>query len=718
MKKLFLSLGLAAVCLSSYAYERVLYRQNFETVSTPEAAGWSFNGEKMSLLSDFEGKYLELSLGPNNGRSGQVTWGDSIYLDKEGKLILEDNHYKMTFGFCISQMPNKQYNSEITVFTNHAPIENNLYRLPWSDKDKPAHQKGVWNNFIFDLSQCNTAVEADMLAAINAPLIVEEGDSTAYGTSNYKLDTTDAKTLGTGTWYVATMDVNVETREVEYVIMDVFEDELTSGKMTVPENDINGDPISMFAEGIYTLLASASSSFQFDNIAISCEVENAYSNIPTIALTRLGQDEDGKLNINMREYTISFLEGETLHVKGTNGETYEAEWDDCDGYYKYETTQSGILEAWTTYDGATSDVVKETVDCSPCPLPTVIATISSVEEGYGKTYTLTVNNSDVPLRPTIFIDYEFTGINGEKVSQNDVASGVKVTVTQEGTLKLKAKAFGYEATESVVDNDKEFKIDKVWDFARMTDEEITKAGFPAYQILNSATTSGFSNWTARKRLYYNLEGTNTINEEGNEVWEAVYPFGFLSDDNTTNVLYYSEIDTEGSVQTNVAGYELFPGLCVFAGHNVSYIKHVGVYNNATTGGNYKNIDVLNLNKTDFVVINRIKDYGGNSCHPVCATDDQYYAQLTGEDEAYSVAASGKLNEDTGKYSVSVPVYRIDTAATCISVFSQVGGSDDAVEAIESAIAGDNNWYSIDGVRVAQPTRPGLYIHNGKKIIVK
>lgn len=43
-----------------------------------------------------------------------------------------------------------------------------------------------------------------------------------------------------------------------------------------------------------------------------------------------------------------------------------------------------------------------------------------------------------------------------------------------------------------------------------------------------------------------------------------------------------------------------------------------------------------------------------------------------------------------------------------------GGS--AVEAIEAAR--DNNRYSIDGVRVAEPTQPGLYIHNGKKVIVK
>ena len=30
----------------------------------------------------------------------------------------------------------------------------------------------------------------------------------------------------------------------------------------------------------------------------------------------------------------------------------------------------------------------------------------------------------------------------------------------------------------------------------------------------------------------------------------------------------------------------------------------------------------------------------------------------------------------------------------------------------------NVWYNVNGQRVAQPTQKGLYIHNGKKVIVK
>lgn len=44
---------------------------------------------------------------------------------------------------------------------------------------------------------------------------------------------------------------------------------------------------------------------------------------------------------------------------------------------------------------------------------------------------------------------------------------------------------------------------------------------------------------------------------------------------------------------------------------------------------------------------------------------------------------------------------------------KTGVEEIAIESVE-----DPYYYSIDGVRIAEPTRPGLYIHNGKKIIIK
>lgn len=53
----------------------------------------------------------------------------------------------------------------------------------------------------------------------------------------------------------------------------------------------------------------------------------------------------------------------------------------------------------------------------------------------------------------------------------------------------------------------------------------------------------------------------------------------------------------------------------------------------------------------------------------------------------------------------------------VDYFLIIDASTTAVKGVE-AVNGDNKWYNLQGVQVAQPTQPGLYIHNGKKVIVK
>ncbi|MDE6521225.1 MAG: hypothetical protein K2L17_00265 [Muribaculaceae bacterium] len=716
MKKFLLTLGVASMALTSFSATKILYQQNFETATSVEETGWTFGGESLSIVSDEYGKFLQIKLGQNNGRSGNVTWGQDIFM-KDGAPVLEGQTYNMSFDFSFEQGSNNQYNSAITVFTNHTGVANQPYRNNWSGTVR------CWNNFLYDMSQVNGetlgfAIQAPCEAVKVYKTVKDEesGEETVTDELDYiecQIDYADSKSITQADWYTVSLDVNVVTRVVDYSVISLSGEELQSGSITVPENDENGDPISMYAEGIWVMLARYQTILDIDNIKISYDSYGDAANDPTVALTRLGKTADDELDLNLRAYTISFIEGETLHVIGTDGKELDpVEWADCDGNYVYETSQSGVLKAWTTCGTATSDVIEVQVECVPVALPAVVATITSVEAGFGKTYTLSVSNADVPLMPTIFINYEFTGANGETLSAEGEASGVKVTLPGEGTLKLTSEAFGYQATSVSVVNDIEFAVKKQYDFARMTEEETKAAGFTEENTTNSASTSGWDNWTARKRLYYYDAATAHENEEGETVYDAVYPFGYISED-SDNKLYWYPI----SADVNVAGYELFPGLTVYAGHNVTYIKHVGVVNNETSGGNNKNIDVLDLDATDFVVINTINSYGSNSNHPVCETVEEYYELLAGENTVYSASANGVLNEETGKYTVSCPVYRIDTVATCLTVFNQVGGGD-AVENVEAVKAVDNNWYSIDGVRVAQPTRPGLYIHNGKKIIVK
>ncbi len=720
MKKLFLTLAATALCATGFAGTRVLYQQNFETASDVAATGWTYGGGSISIASDEYGKYLELSQGQNNGRSGYVQWGSDIFLDANGESVLEDGTYHVEFDFSIAQNSNNQYNSEITLFTNELGIANQPYRGRWSDPIGP------YNSFLFDAYQCNTAADTDMLVAINAPYNETVAED---GTVSYSVDTTDQSTLITGEWYTVSLDVNVNTRVVEYQVESLTGTILKSGTYTVPETNLGtaeGTEVSMYAEGLWVMVARYNTIMDFDNIVISFDSSVDTANAPTIALKSVGVDANEEVNLNMRAYSITFLPGETLHLTGTDGTAEEVEYDDCDGLYVYYTETSGTIKAYTTCGTATSDVVEVEVECVPCVLPAAEVTITSVEAGYGKTYKLSVDNSEVPTQPTIFINYVFNSANGDVLSGENLASGESITLTDAGTLTLTTASFGFQSTTTTVQNNILFKVKNEWDFARMSDEEIKAAGFTNWQVLNSATTSGFSNWTARKRLYYYDSATATVDEESGEtVYTAVYPFGYISDDDTVNVLDYSEIGTEGDdLGINVADYELFPGITVFAGHNVTYLKHLGVTNNATSGGNYKNIVVLNVDPTDFIVANLISSYGSNSNHPIVATTEEYYGLLEGEDSVYlpeqvteTVGEGDDATEvGTGVYNVTVPVYRIDTVCTKLTVYAQ---DPDAVEGVQATeVAGDNYYYTIDGLRLAQPTRPGLYIHNGKKIIVK
>lgn len=49
----------------------------------------------------------------------------------------------------------------------------------------------------------------------------------------------------------------------------------------------------------------------------------------------------------------------------------------------------------------------------------------------------------------------------------------------------------------------------------------------------------------------------------------------------------------------------------------------------------------------------------------------------------------------------------------------IGGNTTRIDSIGTAtIEGDAAWYTLSGVRVDRPTQKGIYIHNGKKIVVK
>jgi hypothetical protein len=51
-------------------------------------------------------------------------------------------------------------------------------------------------------------------------------------------------------------------------------------------------------------------------------------------------------------------------------------------------------------------------------------------------------------------------------------------------------------------------------------------------------------------------------------------------------------------------------------------------------------------------------------------------------------------------------------------FRLVDGSTDGIDQVNSLTATDGVWYSLGGIRVSKPVSKGIYLHNGRKVIVK
>ena len=90
----------------------------------------------------------------------------------------------------------------------------------------------------------------------------------------------------------------------------------------------------------------------------------------------------------------------------------------------------------------------------------------------------------------------------------------------------------------------------------------------------------------------------------------------------------------------------------------------------------------------------------------------------------------QFNGKTGYYTIEVP----DNFLTGSFVISNgkdgstlegqtvyVSGTATAIESIkmeETRSTTDDAWYTITGIRINKPTQAGLYIHNGKKVIIR
>ncbi|MBO5595066.1 MAG: hypothetical protein J5931_10740, partial [Prevotella sp.] len=563
----FLCTAMLLMFATSVKADRILFSENYEAGSVP--ATWTVNGNAQktyaTIAGDTEGKYLSFT-NTDNGRSAHCFWGEGIFDPvKEGLT-----EYTVSLDFQIQAFGNNQVNGEIAIFSGEGCASSN-----GAGTEFAGGQKGVWANYSLLTPNCLFGLAQDSKIATK--------DDPAHWFING--DSTDVIAPVAGTWYTLVLTVNVATKEVSYTLDDLDGTFHKAGSKTLAED------ANVFASGLFLMGARYWSVTNVDNVKVS--VPGDFANVPVIALTGLKDSE--------RTYTITFLEGETLHVKGTDGSEKTIGYFDAGevaGQYVITTTQSGTISAYTTAGTMTSETVTMEVNCEPIVLPSPTYAIISAAEGYEKTYQFTIDNTSVEMQPEIFMDFSFKSDNGTDdfvlTNQNN---GAQVTLPSKGTLTVTTKALGYANGTTTIKNDMEFVVKHDIDIQHITADELLAKGFEKMDDLDSNTTSGESNWTARLRLYYDIL-TGEKDEEGNDLYTRYPVYGFtkatvkLEDGTEVEQTYdYEPIQRYRYLQSKLneeTAHSLFAPMYVWygtTGVDKSYYEEDGVTPKVDPAGN-------------------------------------------------------------------------------------------------------------------------------------
>ena len=721
MRKFYLLFAaLFAYTVVATAGVKNLFKQDFETVSTPADAGWSSPNLAggMSIKSTDEGAWFEFSLGGNNNRNAVMNWNPAEGTIFDGQDVKEYT-VKFQWGFVAntsspSNPKNAQFSSELAILSphNYVPTESESAAGVKATNSINNGQYATADSLrIFALTQLKGAYsEAD---GVSTNPYWEDGNDNTNFINDFYIDgnTENVITLTEGAWYDISVTVNVENRTTKYAIYDLAGELITEGEGKIAENC---DP---YAKGINVLLGRYNSIAAIDEVKVQVATEGDYANKPSIAMTGV--------DMKKRTYLIFFEEGEILHVKGTDGK----EDTSVESPYKYETETSGTLEAWTELGTATSEKATVDIVAEVITLPQAAVDITKVNAGYVKTYKMTVDNTTVPTQPTILLTYKYNG--GEE--SEELPSGTTIDVTEKGTLEVTTKAYGFAPATVTIENDTEFAVDASVDFQHMEEAKLTELGFTEIDPLQSSEMKGETNWTGRKRLWFGIENGEK-NDDGTAKYDTYVVYGPEAASEVVEPIRRFTIAP--AALTKEVAYKMFAPVytwytgqadpAVADGTDVGGMKMnygIGLINDGIKGGqesiNYANapMGVDGLTDNDYYIAYVISDYGTSSKHPV-------YAQGTKPADGKALYKAENLGDGTNvqvkRGTETLSLYRIDTAIARIDVFKAQGQS--GIETLPyNQIVSDHNApiYNLNGVQMNPNTlKKGVYVKQGKKFVVK
>ena len=555
------------------------------------------------------------------------------------------------------------------------------------------------------------ATEADRWWLFDLTELEDEAkEGTTYAVNG---DSTNTVTIAFNSYYTITLNVDVEARTVKYAIADEFGTAVGDGTYNVPEYVEN-----MRATGLNVLGGKVGSVNIIDNILVQVETAEDYANAPTVALTRV----EG----TARTYTISFEEAnnEVLHVT-FDGAELTPDDTTLPGMYKFNLDASGKLVAWTESGAAKSEEVSVDVVAEIINLPAVTADITGVDEGFVKTYKITVSNSDVPTQPALFFNYKYTPVSGDVIEKENCQTGESLTVDAQGVLEITTHDGGNEqfgSTTVSYENNTEYGVKDDIDFQHMSEADLTGKGFSEIETLKADQMSGENNWTARPdALQFTwIKGT----EVGDTV--LVRPYDIDHGGIRRFVIAPSVITEEFAHQIFAPVYTWFgtagdgsdcPQMKFNLNIGLICTGVVGDAQDASITIQNATLGVDGLTDNDYVIVNRVDNYGRGKTNYItisAPTEEEAIALYNAENWAPESGLSVIKGTETFQ------LYRIDTALARVRTFVLQGES--GIKALPyNKVVSDHNApiFNLNGVQVnAKSLKKGVYVKQGKKFVVK
>ena len=121
-------------------------------------------------------------------------------------------------------------------------------------------------------------------------------------------------------------------------------------------------------------------------------------------------------------------------------------------------------------------------------------------------------------------------------------------------------------------------------------------------------------------------------------------------------------------------------------------------------------NAITITKTADGWLNMILLKGSYKGLPVSSYDVPAGSSFLPIPESIVASARGELAKD---------LFNMEEAEVII-LKAVIGGEDDGTTGISRVASGSGNdtWYNLSGQRISTPTKKGLYIKNGKKVIIK